>query len=78
MPAGRMCQEFRLWQYRRTILDENRFQGEWLSANSTTPNGNSFRSAKKHAEYLSERRGMLRYWAHYSENTASGNEPRDR
>lgn len=54
-----------------TILNENGFNSDWIERQLAHTEQNSVRAAYNHAQYLSERKKMMQWWADYLER-ASG------
>src|SRR6185437_5652177 len=50
-----------------TILNENGFNSDWIERQLAHVEQNSVRAAYNHAQYLPERRRMMRWWGDYLE-----------
>jgi integrase len=55
-----------------TILNEQGFRPDVIERQLAHAERNKVRAAYNHAEYLPERRQMMRHWADYLDNLAGG------
>ena len=55
-----------------TILNENRFESDWIERQLAHVEGNSVRAAYNAAEWLPDRRRMMQWWADYLDARTEG------
>jgi integrase len=48
-----------------TVLNENGFNSDWIERQLAHAEEDGIRAAYNHAEYLSERRRMMQWWADF-------------